>query len=165
MHDLTATADSPALTILPDHNNLHSVRAQTCCAFLDIVLPPYSDDRPCTYYCEVPCSNQVHTRVDDEAMTFDVSVPEHKECLQHENTIQQRGMDLACRDLGHADGASPISSMDEDNSVPSMDEVGGDSGARNSPTLLCDHLHLQHTIVDFAVGRYEGSVATVDLPC
>ena len=44
------TPQDAAETVLPDLHNVHIVEALEPCAFLDIISPPYSNDRRCTYY-------------------------------------------------------------------------------------------------------------------
>ena len=199
------------LTILPDHNNLHSVRAETCCAFLDVVLPPYNEERPCTYYQEVPCSLAAHGVVEPDfaCAGADGSVPQ---TLQKDfragagagmeggvgvgviarigaevgmGMVEGSGQEarVAEREVGNVmggqmgreqvnlvvpgareqggarmEGASPASSMGDDISVPMLD-----SGARASPELPCDHVHLREAQTNFVVEPFEGSVCTVAL--
>ena len=43
--------------MLPNRHNVHMVEALEPCAFLDIISPPYSDDRRCTYYSAAAASD------------------------------------------------------------------------------------------------------------
>ncbi len=47
---------SGVLEVRPDRCNIHSMEAMEHSAFLDVILPPYNDERPCSYYKELPCS-------------------------------------------------------------------------------------------------------------
>ena len=45
---------SPTQVIRPHMRNIHRVEALETTAFLDIMGPPYGDDRPCTSYQSIP---------------------------------------------------------------------------------------------------------------
>lgn len=49
------TPASPVMEIFPQRFNLHSLYAVENCAFLDIVLPPYSSDRQPSYFKVTRC--------------------------------------------------------------------------------------------------------------
>lgn len=49
------TADSPVLEVLPTRSNLHSIYAETDCAFIDLAIPPYGDERTCSYFDTLTC--------------------------------------------------------------------------------------------------------------
>ena len=51
--DLSAPCD--ALVLFPESGgNMHRFAAATACAVLDVLGPPYSGDRDCTYYQDLP---------------------------------------------------------------------------------------------------------------
>lgn len=51
--DLSAPCD--ALVLFPQSGgNMHRFAATTACAVLDVLGPPYSGDRDCTYYQDLP---------------------------------------------------------------------------------------------------------------
>ncbi|MES1914450.1 MAG: hypothetical protein MHM6MM_006523 [Cercozoa sp. M6MM] len=43
---------------LPRRGNIHSMRARTSVAYLDVFFPPYADARPCTYFRALPLSEE-----------------------------------------------------------------------------------------------------------
>jgi cysteamine dioxygenase len=51
-YDVSMDAEDDTLIIEPDHGNLHRVVADEDCAFVDLAVPPYSDDqgRHCQFY-------------------------------------------------------------------------------------------------------------------
>ncbi|OEL36168.1 Plant cysteine oxidase 2 [Dichanthelium oligosanthes] len=54
-----------ALVLFPESGgNMHQFAAAAACAVLDVLGPPYSGDRDCTYYQDLPYS---HHHADDEA--------------------------------------------------------------------------------------------------
>ena len=53
--DFTAPCNTSIL-YPADGGNMHCFTAVTACAVLDVLGPPYSDDRPCTYYHDFPFS-------------------------------------------------------------------------------------------------------------
>ncbi|CAL4926482.1 unnamed protein product [Urochloa decumbens] len=54
------------LVLFPESGgNMHRFAASTACAVLDVLGPPYSGDRDCTYYQDLPCSH--YNAEDDEA--------------------------------------------------------------------------------------------------
>ncbi|KAK3146570.1 hypothetical protein QOZ80_3BG0268180 [Eleusine coracana subsp. coracana] len=62
--DLSAPCD--ALVLYPESGgNMHQFAAATPCAVLDVLGPPYSKDRDCTYYKDLPFSN--HDPNDNDA--------------------------------------------------------------------------------------------------
>ncbi|CAL4943471.1 unnamed protein product [Urochloa decumbens] len=55
-----------ALVLFPESGgNMHRFAASTACAVLDVLGPPYSGDRDCTYYQDLPYSH--YNTDDDEA--------------------------------------------------------------------------------------------------
>lgn len=61
--DLSAPCD--ALVLFPESGgNMHRFAAATACAVLDVLGPPYSGDRDCTYYQDLPYRHHHH---DDDA--------------------------------------------------------------------------------------------------
>ncbi|MEK7483231.1 MAG: hypothetical protein AABZ60_02745 [Planctomycetota bacterium] len=46
----TCNGATETLCITPKQYNLHEIYATENCAFLDVLFPPYSDERPCHYY-------------------------------------------------------------------------------------------------------------------
>jgi len=57
--DLSAPCD--ALVLFPESGgNMHRFAAATACAVLDVLGPPYSADRDCTYYQDLPYRHHHH---------------------------------------------------------------------------------------------------------
>merc|ERR1712100_251687 len=49
--DETLTKEDSVKVLYPDKANIHAIKANTTCAFLDILIPPYDSlERTCTYY-------------------------------------------------------------------------------------------------------------------
>uniref|UniRef100_A0A0A9T338 cysteine dioxygenase n=1 Tax=Arundo donax TaxID=35708 RepID=A0A0A9T338_ARUDO len=70
--DLSAPCD--ALVLYPDSGgNMHRFAAATPCAVVDVLGPPYSKDRDCTYYQELPLSHH------DPDETGDVHVKDEQQ--------------------------------------------------------------------------------------
>ncbi|XP_066324573.1 plant cysteine oxidase 2-like [Miscanthus floridulus] len=64
--DLSAPCD--ALVLFPESGgNMHRFAAATACAVLDVLGPPYSGDRDCTYYQDLPYRHHHHDDDGDEA--------------------------------------------------------------------------------------------------
>ncbi|CAL4935018.1 unnamed protein product [Urochloa decumbens] len=58
-----------ALVLFPESGgNMHRFAASTACAVLDVLGPPYSGDRDCTYYQDLPYS---HYKADDDEAAGD----------------------------------------------------------------------------------------------
>lgn len=57
--DLDAT--SPVWLVEPHRDNLHTLRARTDVAFLDVLRPPYVASRVCTYYTATPATDDLWT--------------------------------------------------------------------------------------------------------
>ncbi|CAN6282055.1 unnamed protein product [Urochloa humidicola] len=73
-----------ALALFPESGgNMHRFAAATACAVLDVLGPPYSGDRDCTYYKDLPYSHYNNAEDDDEAAGDDEDVraadDEHRE--------------------------------------------------------------------------------------
>ena len=48
--DRSFDPSSPLLELSPDQANLHTIHATESCAFIDVTIPSYNEERPCTYY-------------------------------------------------------------------------------------------------------------------
>lgn len=48
------SSSSFSVSLTPTIRNLHQIEALSHCAFLDIFTPPYSEDRVCQYFKEIP---------------------------------------------------------------------------------------------------------------
>lgn len=46
----TVNAQTETELVFPHERNLHRIEVDEPCMFLDIISPPYSNDRPCVYY-------------------------------------------------------------------------------------------------------------------
>ncbi|GJM96062.1 hypothetical protein PR202_ga12869 [Eleusine coracana subsp. coracana] len=70
--DLSAPCD--ALVLYPESGgNMHQFAAATPCAVLDVLGPPYSKDRDCTYYQDLPFSNHDPSVDDNDAGDVDAT--------------------------------------------------------------------------------------------
>lgn len=62
------TKSSPLLEVFPKKNNLHKIVALENCALMDISIPPYSDERLCTYYVVVDAAEQAPAKEPEGAV-------------------------------------------------------------------------------------------------
>eukprot|EP00038_Savillea_parva_P006526 m.164335 g.164335 ORF g.164335 m.164335 type:complete len:384 (-) comp12407_c0_seq1:494-1645(-) len=125
--------------IEPGCHNLHSLKARTCCAFLDVFTPPYADGvRDCVYYRHVDTKDSSAGEAEAEPPTAN----------------------------GNGDAAATQRRKDEDGDAMEVEKVvedgeaGGGGGVR---AVIPRDVLLETFVTEFVTGNYAETAAAIGM--